>query len=186
MYDLRLYGRDKRSITTVIIYSSDVKEADTTLNIGSLFYSPDKIMMYEYDGNSIYTELECKLKAGQELNDVDMLNLIFLPLMRNNIIKEELAVKSIKLAQTIPDKTKRNICIASVFAFANKYLLENELLELLGVLKMTDLVTMLIEEREVEIAKNMLKDNLSVEIISKYTGLDESTIKQLQSELDNE
>ena len=186
MYDLRLYVRDGRSITTVIIYSADVKKANTNLNIGSLLYSPDKIMMYDYNGNAIFEELENKIKSGHDINDIDMLNLILLPLMRNTIPKEDLAVKSIKLAQTIPDKTKRNTCIASVIAFANRYLSENKLNELLEVLKMTDLATMLIEEREIEIAKKALRKGSSIDFVKDITGLSIDTIQELQEELDNE
>jgi len=35
-YDIRLYERDKKDITSVIIYSSEVKEANVNLKIGSL------------------------------------------------------------------------------------------------------------------------------------------------------
>ena len=39
-YDLRLYERDGREIHTVIIYTSDVKNAPPPLKIGSLEYTP--------------------------------------------------------------------------------------------------------------------------------------------------
>lgn len=74
-YDIRLYERDKRNINTVIIYSSDVKDSDTGLSIGSLVYNPSKVMLYEYDGNAIFKELELKINTGEELTDIDMLNL---------------------------------------------------------------------------------------------------------------
>ena len=130
-YDLRLYKRDERKIDTVIIYTAEVKKKPEGLNIGSLTYNPGVIMMADYNGNAIYAELDAKLKAGQELTDIDMINLIFLPLMSNDIPRKELAAKSIELAQTIPDTTKRNTCIAAAFAFANKYLSKDEAEKLL-------------------------------------------------------
>jgi hypothetical protein len=145
-YDIRLYERDGRIVITVIIYTADVREADTTVDIGSLTYIPGKVMMYDFDGDAIYKELNTKLETGQELTDTDMLNLIFLPLMRNTIIRSELAAKSIEIAQTIPDTNKRNACIAAAFAFASKYLNDNERDKLLEVLKMTDLATMLVND----------------------------------------
>ena len=193
-YDLRLYERDRRNIKTVIIYTADVKEVPATLKIGSLVYNPDKIMMVEYDGDAIYKELDSKIKAASVLTDVDMLKLIFLPLMRNTIPKNELAVNSIKLAQSIPDTTKRNACIAAAFAFAYRYLEENNLNKLLEVLKMTDLVTMLVEDavkdakkdEKIGIAKKLLTRGISIEAIAEDTGLDKSTIKKLQVELNQE
>jgi hypothetical protein len=188
-YDIRLYERDGRRIITVIIYTADVKQADVELDIGSIVYRPDKIMMNDYDGDEIFKELNDKINAGVEITDVDMLNLIFIPLMRTSISRRELASKSIKLEQTIPDKKKRNACIAATFAFASKYLNEIELKSLLEVLKMTDLAVMLvtdvINDERTEIAKKMLKRGISVEAVAEDTGLDESTVMQLQDELGN-
>jgi predicted transposase YdaD len=202
-YDVRLYERDKRIVNTVIIYTADVKKADTNLNIGSLSYNPNKVMMCDYDGDSIYKEINAKIKAGQELQDIDMLNLIFLPLMKNTVPRGELAVNTVKLAQTIPDTTKRNACVAAAFAFGSKYLKEKEIIKLLEVLKMTDLFTAFIEEaveeatakatakaaaetvanRNIEIAKKLLKGGLAVTDIAEYTELDKSTVIRLQAEL---
>jgi len=59
-YNLRLYERDGRKIQSVIIYSSDVKKMPAGLEIGSLTYNPDKIMMGDYDGDIVYHELKDK------------------------------------------------------------------------------------------------------------------------------
>jgi hypothetical protein len=193
-YDLRLFERDGRLVNTVIIYTADVKKAPPALNIGSLVYSPSVILMADYDGNAIYAELGAKIKTGQELSDTDMLNLIFLPLMRNTMPRRELAAKSIGLAQTIPDTTKRNACIAATFAFASRYLSDSESKNLLEVLKMPDLVVMLLEdavrkekkkyETEItEIAKKMLKRGMSADAVVEDTGLEETAVERLQAEI---
>ena len=191
-YDLRLHERDNRKVITVIIYPADIKEVESSLNIGSLSYNPYRIMMCEYDGNSIFKELETKIAKKQDLTDIDMINLIFIPLMKNDISKADLAIKSVELAKTIEDSSKRNACIASVFAFASKYLEEENINKLLEVIKMTDLATLLVrdavkESREegkyvksVEIAKNLLRLKTPLEVIIQATGLDESTIANLQ------
>jgi hypothetical protein len=183
IYDWRLYRRDRRKVQTVIIYSSDVRTAAETVDIGSGVFTPMSVMLYDYDGNAIYSELEAKLKSGQGLTDVDMLNLMFLPLMRNNVPKKELAKKSVELAQTIPDRTKRDACIASAVAFMSKYLNDDEISNILGVLKMTDIVTRIISDRDIEIAKELIKENVPVKIIAKSTGLDIETIEELQEQL---
>ena len=107
--------------------------------------------------------------------------------MKHTMNKSELATKSIELAQTIPDKEKRDVCIASVVAFGSKYLNDSEKRKLLEVLKMADLATMIFEDGlaqgKIETAKSMLKDNLNIATIVKYTNLDESTIEQLKEEL---
>jgi len=186
MYDLRLYRREGRNITTVIIYTSDVKEKPESLNIGSLAFNPYVILMHDYDGNAIYEELDKKIKSGQDLTDTDMLNLIFLPLMRNTIPRGELAVNSVKLAQTITNTQKKNACTAAAFAFAHRYLNENELEKLKGAIRMTTLVDMVIEDaikdKAIETAKWLLKQGMSIIKISEGTGLSEEIIEQLQAE----
>jgi len=188
-YDIRLYERDGRKVVTVIIYTADVKHRPAGLDIGSPAYNPSVVMMHDYDGVAIYESLRSKLADGQNLSDVDMLNLIFLPLMRHMLPRKELAENSIELAQTIPDSTKRNTCIAAVFAFSSKYLSKDEAGQLLEVLKMTDLAEMLVDkvisEREIEIAKNALREGAAIDFVKKITGLDETTIKRLQMEIRN-
>jgi len=103
--------------------------------------------------------------------------------MRNTIPNDELAVKSIELARRVQDITKQNACIAAAFAFANRYLDDNGVNKLLEVLRMTDLVTMLVEDKAIEIAKNALNEGASVEFIKKITGLAADTIQRLQEEL---
>ncbi|MCL2357701.1 MAG: hypothetical protein FWC70_11240 [Defluviitaleaceae bacterium] len=189
-YDLRLFKRDGRTIHTVVIYTADVKSKPEGLSIGSLAYTPDVILMGEYDGNTIFAELEAKIKAGQELTDLDMLNLVLLPLMRHTMPRRELAAKSIELAQTIPDTTKRNACIAAAFAFASKYLNEDETQKLLEVLRMTDLGTMLVldavKDEKMETVKNALHEGIPIRSISRITGIDEATIRRIQAELNIE
>ena len=187
MYDLLLYERDGRQIDTVVIYSSEVQNADARLATGTLSFNPQVVMFADYDGNAIYKELEEKLKSGQELSDIDLLNLVFLPLMKSDIPRDELAGESIRMAQSIPDSSKRNACIASIFAFASKYLEEETLNKLLEAIKMSDLATMLINstitERDTEIAKRALKKGLAIKDVAELTDLDLDTIQQLKDEL---
>ena len=210
MYDLQVYHRDKRKIQTIIIYSSDVRKIDNNLHIGSLVYTPINIMMYNYDGNAVYKTLETKLKSGNDITDNDMLNLIFLPLMKwekKGLSRVALTKQSIKMAQTIPDRRKRDICTAAAFMFSQKYLNETDLNQILEVLKMTDLATMLIEdavnentkkvekettekvtvkvekETKIEMAKEMLLDKKPMEEIKKYTKLTEKEINNIKKPL---
>jgi len=183
-YDVQIYKKYGKKIRTVVIYASSAKEAEKVLDIGSLTYAPDVVMMYDYDGDAIYKGLEAKLKSVQELTDADMLNLIFLPLMRSAVPKLELAEKSVELAQTIEDETKRDACIASTVAFMDKYLNDDEMNKILGVLKMTKVAEMLVadavKEERIEMAKEMLLDGEPLDKIMKYTKLTEEEIDEIK------
>jgi len=203
-YDSLLYDRDGRMIDTFIIYSSDVKKINESLNIGTLKYEPTNIMMYKFDGNAIYADLETKLKEGQELTDIDMLNIIFLPLMKNSILKDELAVKCIELSKTIEDKSKRETCIVSTVVFTSKYLSEIEISRIWEVAKMTDVIGRLIQQevdkevvkkidiavkktkkeaekkKAINMAKKMLAKNKPIDEIIEFTDLTEKEIREIK------
>jgi len=53
---------------------------------------------------------------------------------------------------------------------------------------MTDLGSMLvtatIKDVKIEVAKSMLKDKVTIEFVSRHTGLDEAAVKELQAELE--
>lgn len=186
IYDLRLFKRDRRLIKTVVIYTSDVKNAPNPLDIGSMVYNPDYVMMGKYNGNDIYKDLDEKIKAGQDLSDNDILNLMFLPLMEHTLPRKDLAARSIEMAKKIPDETKREACIATTIAFAEKYLSKGELAGIMEVMKMTIVAEMLKNEEKIEMAKGMLRENISIDKIIRITRLDESTILKLKEEVDNE
>ena len=184
-YDLQIYNKYDKKVQTVIIYSSEVKKAAKTLDIGVAKYTPDVVMMCDYDGNAIFAELERKLKSKEKLTDADMLNLIFLPLLRCDVSKYELTEKSIELAKTIEDENKQNACIASTVAFMEKHLTDIEINKILGVLEMTKVANLLMQEGEnkkaIEIAVSLL-DVLNVEIIAEKTKLTVEKVKELQEE----
>jgi hypothetical protein len=189
-YDLLLYERDGRQIDTVLVFSSDVKTANASLDTGTLSFSPQVVMFANFDGDATFKNLEARLESGQELTDREMLDLIFLPLMKTDTPREELAGRSVIIAQSIPDKEKRNTCIAAIYSLSSKYLDDVVLKKLLEATKMSDMVTMLVErvvtDERIEIAKKALEACVDVLIVQKITDLDIDTIQQLKDELDNE
>jgi len=146
-YDLRLFERDGRSVRTVVIYSSDVKKPPDALRIGSLTYEPDAIMMGDYDGKSTYAALEKKIRSGGKLADVDIMSLCLLPLMRNDMPRGDLAVGSIRLAMSIADRAKRDACVASAYALAERYLSDSETSKIEELLGMSNILVKYLAEK---------------------------------------
>jgi len=181
-YDTRLYERDGRLVHTVMIYTADVKNKPNALNIGTLTYDPDVILMSDYDGNTIFTELENKIKSGQDLADADVIKLVLLPLMNHTMPRYELTSSTIELAKTIPDTQKKNACIAAAFGFASKYLDDEKLNSLREVLEMTELVESFMMDEKIETIKAALKEGLPIASIARIARLEESKIKELMKE----
>ena len=181
-YDARLYKRDKRLTHTVMIYTADVKKKPALLNIGTLTYDPSVVLMANYNGNTTFTELETKIKAGNDLSDTDILKLVLLPLMNHTLPWHDLATNTIELAKKIPDKQKKNACIAAAFGFASKYLDDEKLNNLREVLEMTELVESFMMDEKIETIKVALKEGLPIASIARITRLEESKIKELMKE----
>ena len=184
-YDSRLMQRDGREVVTVIIYTADVAEAPAGINGETLAYNPHIVLMANYDGNTIYGDLNAKIEQGQALEDKDILNLLFLPLMKNTIPRAELATRSVEMAKTIADPTKRETCIAAAFAFANKYLGEKDKEKLLEVMNMADLFEMIEKRNLKKVARSMLQDRVTVDFVVRHTALDEETVRELKDEIEN-
>ena len=190
-YDIRLYQRDKRKIRTVIIYTSEVKKAPPGLEIGTLVYNPDIVLMNDYDGNAAFARIETKVQAGMSLTDADMLDLVLLPLMRHTKPPLDLAMETIRLAQTLPESEKRDTCIAAAYAFAGKYLDEADMEKLRRMIKVRDLVHILFEDEfrdgmrngMIEAAKRMLRLGVPLNAIAEGLELDLAEVEALQSEL---
>ena len=186
-YDVRLYARDGREMKTVIVYTSDVKEAPLPLKIGpNLTYSPDAVLLAEYDGDSIIAEIEQKVIAKEHLKDQDITKLTFLPLMKTVMDRSEMAYKTVTLAKSIEDKEKRDACIATTIAYASKILSNTDIDKLLEAIRLTDLGVVMAEffgnDIKIDIAKRMLQRGTAIEVIAEDTELDISTVSRLQEE----
>jgi hypothetical protein len=214
VYDARLHKRERKKIQTIIIYSSNVKTIDENLEIGVLSYRPVNVMMSGFNGNDIYKDLEEKLKSGGKLTEADMLNLVFMPMMKwdeSGLSRKDVTVKAIEMAKTLAVDVKRTACIASAVVFSHKYLNENELKQMLGVIRMTDLGVILMEEgfgkgiekgiqeglekgleeglekgrleKAIEAAKNLLGFGDSIEKVSKVMDLPIEKVKEINDSL---
>ena len=74
-----------------------------------------------------------------------------------------------------------------MYAFGIKFMDEAERKIIQEVLKMTeigfDFLEEAVYERDIEIAKNALRKDITVEIVMDITGLDEATVLKIQEEL---
>jgi RecG-like helicase len=88
-YDLALYAKEKRKINTVVIYSGKYKKAKKGLEIGPINYTVQQVFMIKYDGVKRYQEIKEKIEKSEELTDKDLMDIVFLALMKNEKEEEE-------------------------------------------------------------------------------------------------
>ena len=127
--------------------------------------------MKNYDGNIIYKEVESKIKEGKTLEDIDLMNLILLPLMKSKKDKHELIKDTIELAKEVDDERNQYFIIAGVLTSTDKFIDEEYASMVRSWLKMTKVEKIFEKEKEeameetrskaekdkaIEIAKNLI------------------------------
>ncbi len=197
-YDIALYQKERRKINTVVIYSGKYESAENELDMGSNKYKVLQVFMIKYDGIKRYKEIKGKIEKGEPLTDKDLMDLVFLPLMRNEKSEEEVTKEALELAIEIPDENKKEAVIGSLLGFSDNYVREEYLNKLKEVIRMTKIGASLFEEgvekgkREGE-RKGKLEERkeLIIEILNQRFGEDfdkrlEEKIKNANEEIINQ
>lgn len=201
-YVLSLHERyPHRQIYMVIVFAAEAKvnPKNVELSLGNLWFRPLIVNMGDtskYDAPKIFTSLQEKINKGEELTEKDMVSLVFLPLMKHNIIKRELALASFKMAKNIKNDRQRMTCISAIVGTAQKYLNETDFNLLEGVFRMTDVFDRILEEgfekgiekgieegerkKELELIKGMINAGLDNETIQRVASLPISEINQIR------
>ncbi|ACQ51413.1 hypothetical protein [Clostridium botulinum] len=192
----RKYYEENKSIKKInvaVIYASNIERAEDHFNIGSVGIDVKSVFMKNYDGDTIYKEVEQKIKDGINLKDIDLMNLILLPLMKSIKDKHELIKDTIELAKEVKDEKNQYFIIAGVLTSTDKFIDEKYANTVRGWLRMTKVEKIFEKEKEeamnqaekskaIEIAKNLM-DILSVEMIAKKTGLSIEEVEKLKEDM---
>ncbi|MFC5629129.1 hypothetical protein ACFPTR_09665 [Aliibacillus thermotolerans] len=121
-YDVSAYDKFQKPIRTVVIYGANIAEALEVKNYGSVTYETKAVFMGDYDGDSIMQDLWAKVESGEELTELDELNLIFLPLMRSSVNRSERAIETVELTKKIRDEDKQLRLMSTIIAISDKFI----------------------------------------------------------------
>ena len=194
LYDARLINRDRRAVHTAVIYSGRIRRAPDLLLKGSITYRVTNVFMKNYDGDQEYVYLNDKIARGESLDDEEIIKLIFLPLMKSKSGEEEMTIKAAELATALPSGVQ-NFTIGALVAISDGYLSREYKAMLMEVIKMTDIAQWLHDEGKLEgrlegklegkteVALAALQEGLSVEMISRISGLSRTNILKLKKQL---
>lgn len=180
-YDAVLHYKENRPVNTIVVYSSSIKNAKTSIDIGSIKYSVQAFYMDKINGDEQYEHLKNKIKQGEVLTRQDLLALVFLPIMHSEKDKNERIIESIKLAKEIKDKENQMNSLALLYAFAEKFIDDKNIERVKEVFRMTELGKLLKEEGIEEGIKEGRKQELlrtSTKLLTKKFGVLPDEIKE--------
>ena len=149
-YDASLFYKDKRKIRTVVIYSADIGEVETEIDAGSIKYQVEPFYMKGLDGDEKLTYLDGKIKNREHLTSSDILTLTLAPLMSGKESRGKRTIKSIELAEKIPEATEKLQCLTLLYALFDKFGDSDSKNKFMGVIGMTEIGRMLRDEGKAE------------------------------------
>lgn len=100
-YDASLHYKSKKNINTIVVYSSEISDAATTLNCGTINYRVNGFYMSNLDGDSKLKNIEYKVQNNIQLTEQDIMTLSFIPLMTSKKGKSNITLESIEVAKNI-------------------------------------------------------------------------------------
>ncbi|WP_018086073.1 hypothetical protein [Desulfurispora thermophila] len=191
LYDARLIYHTRKIIRTVVIYAGEINRAADTLLKGTVDYQVRNVYLHGYDGDAVYQRLQQKAEKGEPFTRQEMLELIFLPLMKSSADRSEMAIKAAELAKA-NETPETPFLLGAIIAISDKFMEENARRKLLEVLKMTKIEQWIREEARAEgwmlgelakarkTALNMLKKGYSPEEIAENTELPLEEVLELK------
>lgn len=186
-YDLRLYNRYKKRIHTVVLTPACGTRGTQTLDTGSLQYKVIHVILSDKNGGELMEKIRSALDAGDEINELE---LIFLPLMRSNMPVDLLLKEIINLGRRLPDPHISKKVQGLILILSNRIVdtsLLDELWEELHMLKVIKYAEEKgIEKGQIQVIKRQLNRKFGwvpQDLINKIDTMDEISIENLSLEL---
>jgi len=182
--DAILHFNTGKPVRTIVVYSAEISETITTLNAGAIQYNVEAFYMSALDGDKTYADIKAKVDAGEPLTKQDLMSIVFLPMMKNSVDKATRFEQAITLSNEIPAVDEQAQMQAMLKLLAEKFIKDQSVLQRLKeLIGMGAISEMIVNDKVIEIAKNLLRKGSPVNFVSETTGLDESTVRGLQAEL---
>lgn len=180
--DAFLAFKERKSVRTIVIYSSDIVNAPSNLDLGSITYKIDTFYMVAFDGDVIYNNIVEKVSRHEKLTKQDLMSIVLLPIMRSKDDKVTRIKNCIELSKRIEDASDLTQIQAMLYLMAEKFVNETEREKVKEMITMMPIMEMITNDTLIDVARKALIKGLSIEDVKDITGLDESIIKRVQIE----
>ena len=147
--------------------------------------------MGRYDGDQLFAALGLKIRSGANLDELERMQLAFLPLMKSAHTKQERAVETIELVGMILDESQKTFLTGCVIAISDNFIDREYTRKILEVLRMSKVLRALEEEAKDEgrvegrveeknaTAKKLLLKGMSIDEVAEITGLLKEDIRAI-------
>ena len=162
------------NIRMLVIYSANVKEEkiQNTIDFGAVKLTVESIILKDMDTLGILNDLTNKVENNLPLTDKDKMQLIILPLTcEYEDIRYDVLDKVIDLISKISDDETKNVIISCIIAFTDKYIKKEQLQKLKGMIRMTQIEQMYVDEANERLRKAIAEttEKVTREVTEKVT-----------------
>ena len=145
-----------------------------------LKFEPQVIHYKDFDADVLREKIRQQIENGEPINEIE---LVYLPLFYSDkLTPEDLLRDSVSFAKKLPIRAHERFKLIVLAMIVSNKVVSKEALESIWkeVRDMNLKILELAEEKGIEkVALNMLKDGLSLDLISKVTGLTIEKLKEL-------
>lgn len=122
-YDLKIYEKHEKLISTIVVLGPEVFEAELRRDLGAIKYRvTDAIWLSRWNGDQISEELTSNVMQNGELTDEDLSKLVLLPFMQTNVSRYQVAVEVFEIVNQLFDHGKRDVVLKLIKTMAGKLL----------------------------------------------------------------
>ena len=167
-------------IRVLILYTSDVEQANDVLDIGCLTFKIEQAFLCGLDTACIYENIKKKIKCHEKLTDDENMQMIILPLtVKGKQEKQVLLKEIIMLAKEIQNENDRTFIMAGLLTFADKIISSQLAEEIRREIRMLKVERIIFEEgleegehrKQIKIAENMIRAGKTIQEIAEFTEM---------------
>jgi len=191
MERLRQEGCKVSNVIIAVIYTGDIDEAPTELDVGALRIQIKQVFLSRFDTEGLYNDIKVKIDAGEPLTDDDIMRLIVLPLTQpDKTRKQKLIEDTIALAKQVQDENQQLFIVAGILTATNKFIDQAYSKSIKEWIKLTKVARLFEEEKieavngadrnaRVRVAREMLLAGEDLLKVMKYTMLTRMEIDEI-------
>lgn len=167
-YDAVYSHQTGKKVITYVIYSGGITKVNPELDCGFYTYRIQPIYLKDKDADAVFRRLRKKRNAGEAFTEEDYANLSLVPLMSGEMEQKDKFKEALILAKQYKEDTAEKT-MAILYTLADKFLDSVDMDEIKGVLRMTRLGQMLMDEG---IEKGVQQEKLrSIQVLMKNMKL---------------
>ena len=144
--DAVMHFKTGKPITTVVVYTANVKNKPVKLNAGSINYKVNAFYMSDLDGDTAYAKISAKIAKGESLAKQDLMSMVFLPMMKSSIDKEERFEQAVAASTKIKDYDEQQQVQAMIVLLAEKFLTHDSWMKIKERIAMGEFFKMIRDE----------------------------------------